>query len=97
MCRPGFRLRRRLRRLSTVARTGFSNRSSVAALAADRRSLTSGSRWPWRSMDSTKWGRHAKEVVDSSQGPRWARLSRQIAAGDVTGPPGTGLAGGWVV
>ena len=85
MCRPGFRLRRRLRRLSTVARTGFSNRSSVAALAVDRRSLTSGSRWPWRSMDSTKWGRHAKEVVDGSQGPRWARLSRQIAAGDVTG------------
>ena len=69
MCRSGFRLRRRLRRWSTVARTGLTNRSSVAALAADRRSVTAGSRWPWRSMDSTKWGSHAKEVVDSSQVP----------------------------
>ena len=58
MLRPADRFRRRLRRPDTVVRTGLSSRSSVAALAASNRSRTSGSRfrWPWRSMDSTKWG-----------------------------------------
>ena len=42
MCRPALRLRRRFRRLATVTRTGLSNRSRVAALAANRRSLISG-------------------------------------------------------
>ena len=41
MFRPGLRLRRRFRRLATVTRTGFSNRSSVAALADSSRSLPS--------------------------------------------------------
>ena len=60
MFRPGLRLRRRLRRLATVARTG-SNRSSVAALADSSRSRTSGSRsrCQCRSMDSTRWGKAA--------------------------------------
>ena len=51
-------LRRRLRRLPAVGRIGFRRRSRVAALAASSRTCTSGSRsrWPWRSMDSTRWG-----------------------------------------
>ena len=49
MCRPRCRLRRRFRQLATLERMGFSGRSSVAALAASNRSLTSGSksRWPF--------------------------------------------------
>ena len=58
MLRPRDRLRRRLRWLATVAFTGCNNRSSVAALAVNRRALTSGlrSKWPCRSMDCTKRG-----------------------------------------
>ena len=61
MLRPGDRFRRRLRRPDTVLRTGLSSRSRVAALVASSRSRTSRSKskWPWRSMDSTKWGSEA--------------------------------------
>ena len=49
-------LRLHLRRLPAVALMGLSNRSSVAALAERRCSLTTGSRLrcPCRSMESTK-------------------------------------------
>ena len=45
--RPRYRLRRRLRRLATLERMGFSNLSRVAALAASNRFRTSGSRSRW--------------------------------------------------
>ena len=53
-------LLRRSRRLAGVL-MGWSSRSRVAALADSSRWRTPGSRsrWPWRSMDSTRWGNAA--------------------------------------
>ena len=48
LSQPALGLWRRLRLLATSARIGFASGSSVAALAANSRSLTTGprSRWP---------------------------------------------------
>ena len=52
-------LRRSLRPAGVLM--GWSSRSRVAALAASSRWRTPGSRsrWPWRSIDSTRWGNAA--------------------------------------
>ena len=83
MLRPADRFRRRLRRPDTVVRIGWSSRSSVAALADSNRSLTSGSqsRWPWRSMDSTKWGSAAFRRL-----PQMRSLASQTRS-PLPGPP----------